>query len=91
MLAADIAKVLLYDEQRTELRVRKAHGLPEDAVAELRVPAGGGVAGRIAAAGRPLILSGHATQDAVLEHLRDPEPLDRRRARCTSTTRCSAC
>jgi serine phosphatase RsbU (regulator of sigma subunit)/anti-sigma regulatory factor (Ser/Thr protein kinase)/PAS domain-containing protein len=72
LLGADIAKVLLFDEQRTELRVRKAHGLPDDAVAELRVPAGGGVAGRIASGGRPMILSGASTQDAVLQHLRDP-------------------
>jgi serine phosphatase RsbU (regulator of sigma subunit)/anti-sigma regulatory factor (Ser/Thr protein kinase)/PAS domain-containing protein len=73
LLSADIAKVLLFDEQRAELRVRKAHGLPEDAVAELRVPAGSGVAGRVAAGGRPMILAGAATQDAVLEHLRDPD------------------
>lgn len=72
VLAADIAKVLLYDEQRTVLRVRAAHGLPETAVAGLRVPAGGGVAGRVASGGRPMILSGQATRDAVLEHLRDP-------------------
>jgi serine phosphatase RsbU (regulator of sigma subunit)/anti-sigma regulatory factor (Ser/Thr protein kinase)/PAS domain-containing protein len=73
LLSADIAKVLLFDEQRTELRVRKAHGLPDEAVAELRVPTGSGVAGRVAAGGRPMILAGPATQDAVLEHLRDPD------------------
>jgi serine phosphatase RsbU (regulator of sigma subunit)/anti-sigma regulatory factor (Ser/Thr protein kinase) len=73
LLSADIAKVLLFDEQRTELRVRKAHGLPDDALAELRVPAGSGVAGRVASGRRPVILSGTATQDAVLQHLRDPD------------------
>jgi len=72
VLAADIAKVLFFDEQRTELLVGKAHGLPDEAVAGLRVPAGSGVAGRVAAGGRPVILSGEATQDAVLDHLRDP-------------------
>lgn len=72
LLNADIAKVLLFNEQRTELYVRKAHGLPEDATAGLRVPAGGGVAGRVAVGGRPMILSGDAAQDAVLEHLREP-------------------
>ncbi len=73
VLDADIAKVLLFDEQRSELRVRKAHGLPDEAVADLRVPAGGGVAGRVAAAGRPSILSPEAARDAVLEHLRHPD------------------
>jgi anti-sigma regulatory factor (Ser/Thr protein kinase) len=72
VLSADIAKVLLYDEQRTELLVRKAHGLPDDAVAGLRVPAGGGVAGRVASAARPVVLSDEVTRDAVLQHLRDP-------------------
>jgi anti-sigma regulatory factor (Ser/Thr protein kinase) len=72
VLAADIAKVLLYDEHRAELFVRKSHGPPTGADADLRVPAGAGLAGRVTAAGRPIVLSGVVAQDAVLEHLRDP-------------------
>jgi PAS domain S-box-containing protein len=72
VLESDIVKVLLYDEDRTVLRVRAAQGLPEDAVRQLRIPPGAGAAGRIAAAGRPLIIADLGEADVVLRDLRQP-------------------
>ncbi len=72
LLDADIAKVLLYDEDRSTLHVRAARGLPAEAVQLLRIPSGAGAAGRIAAAGRPLILTETADADVILDDLREP-------------------
>ncbi|HEU4657079.1 MAG TPA: SpoIIE family protein phosphatase [Capillimicrobium sp.] len=71
VLDADITKVLLYDERRTALRVRASRGLRPEAVRNLRVPSGAGAAGRIAAAGRPLILEDTGEADIVLDDLRE--------------------
>lgn len=72
VLEADIAKVLLYDERHEALRVRAARGLRPQAVRNLRVPSGAGAAGRIAAAGRPMILEDTGEADIVLDDLREP-------------------
>ena len=72
VLDSDVAKVLLFDERRRVLRVRAAIGLAGDVADALAVPAGAGVAGRLAVAERPLILSDLGGEDLVLEDLREP-------------------
>lgn len=72
VLDADVAKVLLPDEAGRALRIRAARGLAPHVVRELRVPVGAGAAGRIAAAGRPLILEDTGEADIVLDALREP-------------------
>ncbi|MEZ5123982.1 MAG: SpoIIE family protein phosphatase [Solirubrobacterales bacterium] len=72
LLDSDVAKVLLFDDRRQSLRVRAATGLDRDVATALEVPAGQGVAGRLAVAGRPLILSDLGHEDVVLDDLREP-------------------
>src|SRR5688572_32393757 len=55
-LEADTAAVLLLDEARNELVARSAVGLEEEVEQGVRIPMGGGFAGRIAAERRPVIL-----------------------------------
>lgn len=56
LLRADTAAVLLLDEQNQELVATAAKGLEEEVEQGVRLPVGGGFAGRIAATGRPVIL-----------------------------------
>ena len=56
ILGADTAAVLLLDEQTNELVARAAKGLEEEVEAGVRIPVGGGFAGRVAAERRPVIL-----------------------------------
>jgi signal transduction histidine kinase len=56
VLEADTAAVLLRDEFRNELVARAAVGLEKEVEAGVRIPMGGGFAGRIAATRRPIIL-----------------------------------
>jgi signal transduction histidine kinase len=56
VLEADTAAVLLRDEFRNELVARAAVGLEEEVEAGVRIPIGGGFAGRIAATRRPIVL-----------------------------------
>jgi PAS domain S-box-containing protein len=72
VLDSDVAKVLLFDDRREVLRVRAATGLAGDVAATLEVPAGQGIAGRLALAGRPLILTDLTGEDVVLQDLREP-------------------
>ena len=56
ILGADTAAVLLLDEDTNELVARAAKGLEEEVEAGVRIPVGGGFAGRVAAERRPVIL-----------------------------------
>ena len=56
VLGADTAAVLLRDELRNELVARAAIGLEEEVERGVRIPIGGGFAGRIAADRRPIVL-----------------------------------
>ncbi|MEX0791327.1 MAG: GAF domain-containing protein, partial [Actinomycetota bacterium] len=56
LLHADTAAVLLLDEQKAELVATAAKGLEEEVEQGVRLPVGGGFAGRIAATGQPVIL-----------------------------------
>jgi signal transduction histidine kinase len=56
ILEADTCAVLLVDEHANELIARAAVGLEEEVEQGVRIPIGGGFAGRIAAERRPVIL-----------------------------------
>jgi signal transduction histidine kinase len=56
LLGTDTAAVLLLDEAGAELVARAAVGLEEEVEAGVRIPVGGGFAGRVAAEGRPIVL-----------------------------------
>jgi GAF domain-containing protein len=56
ILGADTCAVLLRDEGTDELVARAAVGIEEEVEAGVRIPIGGGFAGRIAAERRPVVL-----------------------------------
>ena len=55
-LDADTAAFLLLDEPRNELVARAAIGIEEEVEQGVRIPVGGGFAGRVAAERRPIVL-----------------------------------
>jgi signal transduction histidine kinase len=56
ILAADTCAVLLLDEDAGELVARAAVGIEEEVEQGVRIPVGGGFAGRVAASRRPVVL-----------------------------------
>ncbi|HEX2054664.1 MAG TPA: SpoIIE family protein phosphatase [Actinomycetota bacterium] len=56
LLRADTAAVLLLDEPNAELVATAAKGIEEEVEQGVRLPVGGGFAGKIAATGKPVIL-----------------------------------
>ena len=56
ILGADTCAVLLLDEETDELVARAAVGIEEEVEAGVRIPVGGGFAGRVAAGKRPIVL-----------------------------------
>jgi signal transduction histidine kinase len=56
ILRADTCAVLLLDETTNELVARAAVGIEEEVEAGVRIPVGGGFAGRVAAGKQPVIL-----------------------------------
>ena len=56
ILEVDTCAILLLDEETNELVARAALGIEEEVEQSVRIPVGGGFAGRIAAEKRPLIL-----------------------------------
>jgi PAS domain S-box-containing protein len=70
-LSADTVVILLLTEDGTELEVRAAHGLEEEVRQGIRIPVGRGLAGRIAAEGRPLVFEDVAAEDVWSPVLRD--------------------
>jgi signal transduction histidine kinase len=56
ILDCDTVAILLLDEETNELVARAAHGIEEEVEAGVRIPVGGGFAGRVAAERRPVIL-----------------------------------
>lgn len=57
LLHADTAAVLLLDEPNAELVATAAKGIEEEVEQGVRLPVGGGFAGKIAATGKPVILA----------------------------------
>src|SRR5207244_7103209 len=56
ILDADTAAFLMLDEDRDELVARAAKGLEEEVEQGVRIPVGGGFAGRVAAGCEPVIV-----------------------------------
>jgi signal transduction histidine kinase len=56
ILEVDTCAILLLDEERNELVARAAVGIEEEVEQGVRIPVGGGFAGRVAAERRPVIL-----------------------------------
>ena len=91
ILEVDTCAILLLDEETNELVARAALGIEEEVEQGVRIPVGGGFAGRIAAEKRPVILDD-------VDHARRPQPdparerdqVDARRARSSSRARCAA-
>jgi signal transduction histidine kinase len=71
VLDADTAAVLLRDELRDELVARAAVGLEEEVERRVRIPIGGGFAGRIAAERHPIVLDDIDHADVVNPILRE--------------------
>jgi GAF domain-containing protein/anti-sigma regulatory factor (Ser/Thr protein kinase) len=55
-LSVDTAAILLLDDETHELVARAAKGLEEEVQQGVRIPVGGGFAGRIAATARPVVI-----------------------------------
>jgi len=71
VLGADTAAVLLRDELRNDLVARAAVGLEEEVERGVRIPIGGGFAGRIAAERRPIVLDDVDHADVLNPILRE--------------------
>ncbi len=71
VLGADTAAVLLRDDLRNELVARAAVGLEEEVERGVRIPVGGGFAGKIAAERRPIVLDDVDHADVLNPLLRE--------------------
>ena len=71
VLGADTAAVLLRDDLRNELVARAAVGLEEEVERGVRIPIGGGFAGRIAAERRPIVVDDVDHADVLNPILRE--------------------
>ena len=71
ILQADTCAVLLLDESTNELVARAALGIEEEVEAGVRIPVGGGFAGRVAASKQPVILDDLATAHVLNPILRE--------------------
>jgi signal transduction histidine kinase len=71
VLEADTTAVLLRDELRNELVARAAVGIEEEVEQGVRIPIGGGFAGRIAADRRPIVLDDVDHADVLNPLLRE--------------------
>ena len=56
MLSAKIVSLMLLDQEKKELFIKVAYGLDEAIVARTRVRLGGGIAGKVAETGEPLLV-----------------------------------
>ena len=68
---ADFAVLLLLNERGDALAVEAAVGLEEEVTSGVRIPMGRGVAGRIAARGRPEVIDDLHDREVISPYLRD--------------------
>jgi signal transduction histidine kinase len=71
ILAADTCAVLLLDTETDELVARAALGIEEEVEQGVRIPVGGGFAGRVAATKRPVVIDNLATAHVLNPILRE--------------------
>lgn len=74
LLDADEGSVILFDHDRSLLRIRASQGLPPEVVQETSIEPGRGIAGSVAATGKPLLLP----SDAEVERYADAHDRQRR-------------
>lgn len=68
---AQRGSIMLFDREEGALRVEVAKGMDEEVVRKIRVPLGVGISGKVALEGKPLLISGKATEESFLR------PMDR--------------
>jgi len=73
-LDADTGSIMLLDEEKVELRISTARGLPEDVISKTRIKLGEGIAGTVAKEGEPLLLIGKVT-DLRFRKIREQEKI----------------
>ena len=73
ILVADTCAVLLLDRETDELVARAALGIEEEVIAGVRIPMGGGFAGRVAATKQPVIIDDLATYPVLNPILREKQ------------------
>jgi signal transduction histidine kinase len=71
MLQVDTAAVLMLDESTNELVARAAVGIEEEVEQGVRIPVGGGFAGRVASEARPIVLDDVDHADVLNPILRE--------------------
>src|SRR5919201_3212885 len=71
LLDADTCAILLLDVESNELVARAAVGLEEEVERGVRIPVGGGFAGRIAASGSPVVIEDVKHGDVLNPILRE--------------------
>lgn len=67
---AEKGSLMLLDEQGKYLKVEIAEGMEEEIVRKIKVPLGEGIAGKVALDGRPLLISGKASEEEF-RHIRE--------------------
>jgi len=56
MLSVKMVSMMLLDQEKKELFIKVAYGLGEEVVEKVRVPLGGGIAGKVVESGKPLLV-----------------------------------
>ncbi len=56
MLSVKMVSMMLLDQEKKELFIKVAYGLGEEVVENVRVPLGGGIAGKVVESGEPLLV-----------------------------------
>lgn len=73
-LDADTGSIMLLDEEKEELRISIARGLPKEVIVNTRIKSGEGIAGTVAKDGEPLLLIGKV-KDLRFRKFREEEKI----------------
>lgn len=64
---ASVGSIMLVDRESQTLRIAAARGLPAEALAEIAVPVGEGIAGTVAQLGEPVVVNDIATDPRIAD------------------------
>lgn len=64
---ASVGSIMLVDRESQTLRIAAARGLPDEALAEIAVPVGEGIAGTVAQLGEPVVVNDIATDPRIAD------------------------
>ncbi len=64
---ASVGSIMLVDRESRTLRIAAARGLPDEALAEIAVPVGEGIAGTVAQRGEPVVVNDIATDPRIAD------------------------